>query len=168
MSNLVTKLVDICQGDAATENMLLDEIKRSPVVTELKVFDKDPYERVFCTKTEALVIHSTNGTHIEKMNKEFDGSTDLSTFRLDIYGRTRDYDGVNLSDYTMGSLVGFNIVQTCCLRRNSFRNINVSYIEKAHNSAKQRVRRYPDGKDANRGNVCSYAQGTRRRGCHYG
>ena len=109
MSNLVTKLVDICQGDAATENMLLDEIKRSPVVTELKVFDKDPYERVFCTKTEALVIHSTNGTHIEKMNKEFDGSTDLSTFRLDIYGRTRDYDGVNLSDYTMGSLVGFNI-----------------------------------------------------------
>lgn len=109
MANLVTKLVDICQGDAATENMLLDEIKRSPVVTELKVFDKDPYERTFCTKTEALVIDSSTVAHIEKINKEFDGSTDLSTFRLDIYGRTREYDGVSQPDYTMGSLVGFNI-----------------------------------------------------------
>ena len=109
MANLVTKLVDICQGDAATENMLLDEIKRSPVVTELKVFDKYPYERTFCTKTEALVIDSSTVAHIEKINKEFDGSTDLSTFRLDIYGRTREYDGVSQPDYTMGSLVGFNI-----------------------------------------------------------
>lgn len=115
MANLVTKLVDICQGDAATENMLLDEIKRSPVVTELKVFEKDRYERNFSTKTEALV-GDDSGTTIytdELMNASIDGATPLtgSDIRQDIYGRTRDYGSAAgvLPDYTLGSLVGYNM-----------------------------------------------------------
>ena len=113
MSNLVTKLVDICQGDAATENMLLDEIKRSPVVTELKIFEKDEFERSFCTKTEALVGDNTNpAVYVnELMYMDFDGTTLLNTadIRKDVYGRTRDYGSGDVPDYTLGSLVGYNM-----------------------------------------------------------
>lgn len=112
MANLVTKLVDICQGDAATENMLLDEIKRSPVVTELKVFDKDPYERTFCTKTEALVGDTSSLFANELMHMDIDGTTGPladADIRQDIYGRTRDYGSGAVPDYTLGSLVGYNM-----------------------------------------------------------
>ena len=115
MANLVTKLVDICQGDAATENMLLDEIKRSPVVTELKVFEKDEFERSFCTKTKALVGDDSAPTVYanELMHLDIDGTTELvsTAIRKDIYGRTRDYNDGNgpVPDYTLGSLVGYNM-----------------------------------------------------------
>lgn len=106
MGNLVTKLVDICQGDALTENLLLDDIKRSPLVSELKVSDVDTYEKRFCTKREALVYDGTNATYVdEKMRYEFDGITELTVFRNDIHGRTRN----SLPDYTSGSLVGFKL-----------------------------------------------------------
>ena len=108
MANLVTKLVDVCQGDALTENLLLDDIKRSPLVSELKVSDVDTYEKRFCTKREALVYNKTNETYAdEKMRYEFDGTTELASlnFREDIHGRTRN----SHPDYTSGSLVGFKL-----------------------------------------------------------
>lgn len=113
MANLVTKLVDICQGDAATENMLLDEIKRSPVVTELKILEKDDFERTFCTKVQALVGDNSTPTVYanELMNMNIDGMTALddADIRFDIYGRTRDYGNGPVPDYTTGSLVGYNM-----------------------------------------------------------